>query len=75
MGESAVAKREFHAFLSHAHVDKEKVDNLYHFLFDVFFRPSQHGQGSSHKGVNDGPALIDSADIGQQLTGRVECLD
>jgi hypothetical protein len=35
MGEAAVAKREFHAFLSHAHVDKEKVDNLYHFLFEI----------------------------------------
>src|SRR3984957_13965544 len=35
MGEPAVAKREFHAFLSHAHVDKAKVDNLYHFLFEI----------------------------------------
>lgn len=35
MTEAIVAKREFQAFLSHAHVDKEKVDKLYHFLFDI----------------------------------------
>lgn len=35
MGEAAVAKREYHAFLSHAHVDQKKVDNLYRFLFEI----------------------------------------
>jgi TIR domain len=35
MAEAVIAKRPFHAFLSHAHVDKKTVDNLYHFLFDV----------------------------------------
>jgi TIR domain len=35
MAEAIIGKRPFHAFLSHAHVDKEKTDSLYHFLYDV----------------------------------------
>jgi TIR domain len=31
----AVGKRRFHAFLSHAHVDKALADNLYHFLSEI----------------------------------------
>jgi hypothetical protein len=35
MAEAVIAKRPFHAFLSHAHVDKEKADSLYRFLADL----------------------------------------
>lgn len=35
MAEAVIGKRPFHAFLSHAHVDKDKADKLYHFMFDV----------------------------------------
>jgi hypothetical protein len=35
MTEAVIAKRPFHAFLSHAHVDKEKADALYRFLSDI----------------------------------------
>ncbi len=35
MGELAVQKRSFHAFLSHAHADKVIVDRLDHWLSEV----------------------------------------
>ncbi len=35
MAEALIGKRHFRAFLSHAHVDKNKADALFHFLNDV----------------------------------------
>jgi len=35
MAEALVGKRRFHAFLSHAHVDKDQADTLFHLLSDV----------------------------------------
>ncbi len=35
MAGGAVGKRRFHAFLSHAHVDKARADDLYRFLSNV----------------------------------------
>lgn len=35
MNELPINKREFHAFLSHAHADKGIVDHLYHWLSEV----------------------------------------
>jgi hypothetical protein len=35
MSETPVGKRRFHAFLSHAHVDKDQADHLFKWLQDV----------------------------------------
>jgi hypothetical protein len=39
MSETPVGKRRFHAFLSHAHVDKDQADHLFKWLQDIAGMP------------------------------------
>lgn len=62
MSETPVGKRRFHAFLSHAHVDKDQADRLYKWLQDVAGMPIWY----------DAVNLPPGATIAQALSEAIE---
>lgn len=60
MAEAVIAKRPFHAFLSHAHVDKEKADNLYRFLADLANIPVWYDAANLPPGAVIGGSLFEA---------------
>lgn len=60
MGEIPVGKRQFHAFLSHAHVDKDKADRIFEWLRDVAAVPTWYDSVNLPPGAMIARALPDA---------------
>ena len=57
MGETPVGKRQFHAFLSHAHVDQDRADQLVRWLHDIAGVPVWYDQTHLPPGATIAQAL------------------
>ena len=57
MGETPVGKRQFHAFLSHAHVDQDRADELVRWLHDIAGVPVWYDQTHLPPGATIAQAL------------------
>jgi hypothetical protein len=67
MSETPVGKRRFHAFLSHAHVDKDQADHLFKWLQDVAGMPIWYDAVNMPPGATIAQALPEAIENSRSI--------